>query len=96
MKRSENNDWEAYALAGQKRALELGNRGPIRFDQHGLLEQDILDAYFRTGFYVFTGVVSEDEVAELKEEFDQVLDNAPVSYDAVSYTHLTLPTMLLV
>ena len=26
MKRSENNDWEAYALAGQKRALELGNR----------------------------------------------------------------------
>ena len=81
MKRTENSDWEAYALAGQKRALELGNRGPMRFDQNGLLEQDILDAYFRTGSYVFTGVISEDEVAQLKEEFDQVLDNAPVSYD---------------
>ena len=81
MKQTENSDWEAYALAGQTRALELGNRGPMRFDQDGLLEQDILDAYFRTGSYVFTGVISEDEVAQLKEEFDQLLDNAPVSYD---------------
>ena len=67
MSRTENNDWEEYALAGQKRALELDNQGPMRFDQNGFLQKDILDAYFRTGFYVFTGVISEDEVAELKE-----------------------------
>ena len=81
MTQTEKSDWKRYSLAGQKRALNLGNRGPMRFDNKGRLDQGILDAYFRTGFYVFTEVISEDEVAELKNEFDQVLDNAPVSDD---------------
>ena len=81
MNQTQNDNWEQYSLAGQKRAIELGNRGPMRFKKTGLLEQDILDAYFRTGFYVFTGVISREEVAELKQEFDQVLDNAPISDD---------------
>ena len=63
MNQAEKDNWEQYSLAGQKRALELGNRGPMRFEKSGLLEQDILDAYFRTGFYVFTGVISREEVA---------------------------------
>ena len=81
MNQIENSDWKQYSLAAQKRASELDNRGPMRFDQDGFLQKDILDAYFRTGFYVFTGVIARDEIAELKEEFDRVLDNAPVSYE---------------
>ena len=76
-----SDDWPAYRDAALARAAELGNRGPMRFDQDGRLEQDILDAYRRTGFYVFTGVLAEDEVGELRTEFDAVLDNAPVTMD---------------
>ena len=81
MTQTEESDWKRYSLAGQKRALDLGNRGPMRFDKNGRLDQDILDAYFRIGFYVFTGVISKNEVDQLEKEFDQVLDNAPVSDD---------------
>ena len=73
--------WQEYRENGLKRAQALGNRGPMRFGDDGVLAQDILEAYRRTGFYVFTGVLSDAEVAELKEEFDAVLDNAPVQQD---------------
>ncbi len=73
------SEWEEYCQAGRERAMKLGNRGAMRFDQDGRLAQDILEAYYRTGFYVFTGVLSRQEVEELASEFDQVLDNAPVS-----------------
>lgn len=76
------SDWDEYCRAGRDRALELGNRGPIRFDENGDLSQDILDAYHRTGFYVFEGVLSAEEVDELSSEFDRLLDNAPVSKDS--------------
>ena len=29
------DEMEAYLLDGEKRALELGNRGPIKFDENG-------------------------------------------------------------
>lgn len=74
-----DESWEDYSEAGLERARTLGNRGPMRFDADGHLARDILDAYHRTGFYVFTGVLSEVEIAELAGEFDQLLDNAPVS-----------------
>ena len=51
------------------------------FDEDGTLAQDILDAYRRTGFYVFTGVLSAEECRELETEFDRVLDNAPLVND---------------
>jgi hypothetical protein len=70
-----------YFEDGRRRALALGNRGPVRLDANGRLAQDILDAYHRAGFYVFTGVLSPAEVAELSAEFDQVLENAPVAVD---------------
>ncbi len=75
------SSWKAYYRAGRERAMKLGNRGPMRFDENGRLEQDILDAYYRCGFYVFTGVLSSEEVDELKSEFDQLLDNAPIAKD---------------
>ena len=73
--------WKAYRSEGLKRAARLGNRGSLRFDEDGRLTQDILDAYRRTGFYVFTGVLSPEECRELETEFDRVLDNAPLVND---------------
>ena len=70
--------WRDYCDAGRERALQLGNRGPMRFRADGQLEPDILEAYRRTGFYVFTGVLGAQEIAELTAEFDALLDNAPL------------------
>ena len=80
--RLNETSWQEYCQTGLERAQKLGNRGPMRFDEHGRLAQDILDAYHRTGFYVFTGVLSQEEIEELAFEFDQVLDNAPVFVDS--------------
>ena len=74
--------WPEYCEDGRRRALALGNRGPMRFDDDGRLAADILAAYRRTGFYVFTGVLSQEEIAELTAEFDEVLDNAPSARDS--------------
>lgn len=76
-----DQQWSEYLERGRARAEELGNRGPIRFDDDGRLARDILDAYNRVGFYVFTDVLSADEVAELEAEFDELIDNAPVERD---------------
>ena len=73
---------EKYAEEGTKRALALPNRGPITFDKDGKLSQHILDAYYKYGFYVFTNVLSPQEVKEMQEEFEAVLDNAPVDRKA--------------
>ena len=50
-----------YIAEGTRRAYEIGNRGPIRRDANGMLDQSILDAYSEHGFYVFEGVVSDEE-----------------------------------
>lgn len=77
-----SQQWHDYCEAGRVRALALGNRGPAHFDSDGNLAPDILDAYRRNGFYVFTGVLSAEEVADLTAEFDALLDNAPVAKDS--------------
>jgi ectoine hydroxylase-related dioxygenase (phytanoyl-CoA dioxygenase family) len=79
---SEAEAWTDYCEDGLERAMALGNRGPVRFDANGRLEQGILDAYHRTGFYVFTNVLRAEEIAELTVEFDAILDNAPIARGA--------------
>jgi hypothetical protein len=59
-----------YYDEGRQRALQLGNRGPMRFKENGRLEDDILSAYHQFGFYVFTGVLNQQEIDLLSEEFD--------------------------
>lgn len=71
-----------YARDGEARAYALGNRGPIRFTADGRLDPAILDSYWTHGFYVFEGVVSPEELAELRAEVDEVLARAPVAPDA--------------
>lgn len=67
----------AYCEAGAKRAADLGNRGPIRFDAGGRIHQDILDAYWRCGFYVFEGVIGADELAEIEADVLDILERLP-------------------
>jgi len=57
-----------YLLRGEATALAMDNRGPIRFDENGRLAEDIRAAYSRYGFYVFEGVLSEGELADIHED----------------------------
>ncbi len=68
---------QAYFRSGQARALALPNRGPIRFDDHGQLADEIIDAYDRYGFYVFENVLGADELAEIEADVFGILDRLP-------------------
>ena len=48
---------ESYLVEGEKKALELNNRGPIKFDSNGSLCSDIRKAYSDNGFYIFENVI---------------------------------------
>ena len=67
----------AYRSAGEARAKALGNRGPIRFNAHGSLSEEILEAYWRCGFYVFENVLRPEEFTDLERDLDRILDRAP-------------------
>lgn len=69
----------AYQQAGLKLANDINNRGPARFDANGKLHQDILDAYWKHGYYIFEGVVSQAEVEELRRDAANMLERAPVA-----------------
>lgn len=68
---------QSYIDDGVARALALGNRGPLRFSGDGRLAPEILEAFDRTGFYVFQGVVDEDELQVLRAETAAVLERGP-------------------
>jgi len=72
----------AYQEEGLRIAAEIGNRGPIRLIDGGRLHPDILEAYWRHGFYVFEGLIDGDEVAELRRDASEMLERAPVGPDA--------------
>ncbi|TDF37234.1 phytanoyl-CoA dioxygenase [Alteromonadaceae bacterium M269] len=71
-----------YLLDGQEKALKLDNRGPIQFDEQGNLAKPILDAYSTYGFYIFEGVISEEELADIKSDLEQLKTQFPVENGA--------------
>ncbi len=73
----------AYLSAGEAKALALGNRGPVRYDADGRVHGDILDAYWRCGFYVFEGVLGADELADIEADLQDILGRLPLEKDAV-------------
>ena len=79
---SEEAAMQAYLHDGEKRAFALGNRGPIRFTASGELHPDILDAYWRCGFYVFEGVLKAEELADIERDVQEILDRLPVERGA--------------
>ncbi|MCB1743431.1 MAG: phytanoyl-CoA dioxygenase family protein [Gammaproteobacteria bacterium] len=72
----------AYQQAGLRIAEQIGNRGPIRLDADGRLHPDILAAYWRHGYYVFTNVIDAAEVEALRADAMHMLERAPVNRDA--------------
>ena len=70
---------EDYYFEGERRALSLGNRGPMAFDANGALAAGVAEAYWESGFYVFEGAVRGDELNELVVDFEEVLARAPAS-----------------
>jgi len=73
----ERAEMAAYLKAGEAKAYALGNRGPIRYDANGSVAQDILDAYWRCGFYVFEGVLGADELGDIEADIQDVLSRLP-------------------
>jgi hypothetical protein len=73
---------EAYQREGLRLAREIGNRGPVRFDERGRLAPEIEAAYRRHGFYIFEGVVDMEEVEALRRDALEMLARAPVAPDA--------------
>jgi hypothetical protein len=69
---------ETYLRDGERRALALDNRGPIRFDAEGRLDPAIVDAYWRYGFYVFEGVIGAEERADLERDIAELYARMPV------------------
>ncbi|MBT3535093.1 MAG: phytanoyl-CoA dioxygenase [Rhodospirillaceae bacterium] len=72
----------AYFAQGEKKALALGNRGPIRYDGLGNIHPDILEAYWRCGFYVFEDVLGANELADIEADLQQILERLPREKDA--------------
>ncbi|GGC49177.1 hypothetical protein GCM10011504_29520 [Siccirubricoccus deserti] len=79
---SEGAAMQAYLRAGEQRAHALGNRGPIRRTADGRLHPEILEAYWRCGFYVFEGVVGTAELADIEADIQTVLDRLPAERGA--------------
>jgi hypothetical protein len=73
---------QAYLRDGERRAYELGNRGPIHFTADGRLHPDILEAYWRCGFYIFEGVLGAGELADIEADLFDILDRLPVERGA--------------
>jgi len=68
-----------YLKAGEERARTLGNKGPVRFDDNGKLHPEIVDAYWKHGFYIFEGVVASEEIEALRADALNMLGRAPAT-----------------
>ena len=49
---------EEYVGDGIKQAASLCNTGPIRMGTDGALSSEILDSYWKHGFYIFKNVIA--------------------------------------
>ena len=73
-----------YVNNGITKAQCLGNRGPLNLGSNGKLTNDILEAFDRTGFYVFENVIDTAEVSLLRQDMDWLLDRAPTDNGAAT------------
>src|SRR5258707_15436570 len=83
----EEKAMQAYFREGEARAMALGNRGPIRLTDDGRLHPDIVEAYKRTGFYVFEGVLDAGELSELEGDFHEMVERLPSSPESPGDRH---------
>ena len=69
----------------------MGNRGPIRFNDDGTLDQEISDAFWRCGFYVLEGALDAEELNDLRADMDYAFERAPYTKDATRLTRRAAP-----
>ena len=72
-----SNAMESYLIEGEKKALELNNRGPIKFDSNGSLCSEIRKAYSDNGFYIFENVINPEELKDIKDDLENLRANFP-------------------
>ena len=58
--------------------------GQLKFGADGKLAPEIIEAYRRTGFYVFEGLILADEIGLLQDEMQSLLERAPVDNGAAT------------
>jgi ectoine hydroxylase-related dioxygenase (phytanoyl-CoA dioxygenase family) len=68
---------QAYLRDGERRARALNNRGPLRFNADGSLDAEILDAYWRYGFYIFENVLGAGELADIERDLVDIMERLP-------------------
>lgn len=73
---------KSYLLDGQAKAVALPNRGPLKLDKDGNIHPDILNAYSEFGFYILEGVLSEEELDDIKADLAAMRENFPVHMGA--------------
>jgi len=73
---------ELYLKEGEKKALDLNNRGPIKFDDNGNLCKEIRKSYSEYGFYIFENVIDPNELNDIKEDLENLRTNFPTGPDS--------------
>jgi len=76
------NAMRTYIVQGEQRALQLGNRGPLRLTANGELHPEIVTSYRQHGCYVFEDVIDRGELEQLRQGIDHMLERAPVERHA--------------
>jgi len=78
---------KAYLIEGQAKALAIPNRGPLKFNADGSVSPEILNAYSEFGFYIFENVLSEEELADVKDDLVRMRENFPTHMGAETDKH---------
>src|SRR6056300_1279394 len=76
---SEEIEMQNYLKAGEKRALSLSNRGPLKFNNDGTLHKEIIASYSENGFYIFEKVFSYDELLDWEKDYLNIIERFPVN-----------------
>jgi hypothetical protein len=76
---SEEIAFQEYLKAGEARAMALENRGPVRFTDTGELHPEIVEAFWRVGFYVFENVLRPEEIEDLKSDVRLIQSRLPTT-----------------